>query len=176
MTTTILLPDYDFDKDIEIFPESPPKPNLIDCSYCAKKFSSKQILELHQVFQHRVLLYKCPKKYCAKSFFREEYLKEHITLVHTGRIEKTYKCTKVQKCIDKGVAFRTQGELNQHLLFHGPKKFICNECKNTFTTKGNLKDHKKIHTGEKTYLCRFEGCNDKFISSSSRLWHEKRYH
>jgi uncharacterized Zn-finger protein len=176
MTTSTLLPDYDFDKDVEIFPESPSKPNLINCSHCTKKFSSKQILEMHQVFKHKILLYKCPKKDCIKSFFREEYLNEHIVLVHTGRIEKLYKCIKVQKCIDKGVAFKTQGELNQHLIRHGPKNHKCNQCGKAFAMKSYLDIHLRTHTGEKIYSCKFKNCTEKFISTSSKSWHEKNHH
>jgi uncharacterized Zn-finger protein len=175
-TAVLLLPSYDFDKDQEIFSESSPKSNPIDCSYCTKKFFSKQNLELHLIFQHKIFFYKCPKKDCTKSFFREEYLKEHIALVHAGRIEKPYKCTKIQKCIDKGVAFKTQAKLNQHLLRHGPKNHICNECNSAFAMKYDLEAHLRTHTGEKKYKCKIEDCDEIFISSSSRSWHEKHHH
>jgi KRAB domain-containing zinc finger protein len=171
------FPDYDFDKDQEIFPEIPSKPDLIGCSYCNKGFSSKQLLELHQVFQHKILPYKCPKKNCSKSFFRAEYLKEHINMVHKGgRVEKSYKCDKTQKCVAKGTAFKTQGELNRHLHRHGPKDHTCPQCDKSFAIKSDLEGHVRIHTNEKIFACRNEGCDEAFISSSRRLWHEKNFH
>jgi KRAB domain-containing zinc finger protein len=175
MAIIMQFPDYDFDKDQEVFPETPSKPKLIDCPNCKKIFFSKQNLELHQIFQHKILLYKCPKKGCIKSFLREEYLKEHVDMVHKrGKIEKPYKCEKAQKCINKDVAFRTQGELNQHLKRHDPKIHACDTCGKAFAMKGDLENHLRIHTGEKIYSCRIKGCNETFISSSKRLYHEKK--
>jgi hypothetical protein len=42
-----------------------------------------------------------------------------------GKIEKPFKCDKTKKCVDAGKAFRTQSELNRHLLRHGPMNFNC---------------------------------------------------
>jgi KRAB domain-containing zinc finger protein len=168
--------DYDFDNDKEIFLETPQKkPNFIDCINCEKKFYSKQILELHQIFRHKIFLYKCPRKNCTKSFFREEYLKEHIDMVHKGsKIEKLFKCDKTQKCINKGVAFKTQGGLNRHFLRHGPKNHVCSECGKSFAMKDYLEAHMRSHTGEKTYPCKI--CGQSFGSTFSRTYHEQHLH
>jgi KRAB domain-containing zinc finger protein len=146
------------------------------CSRCDKKFSEKETMEIHQTIKHQLFAFKCPKKGCKRTFIREEYLKKHISVDHISRIEKPYKCKKNRKCIDTGVAFRTQGELNQHLKRHGPKNYICGICNKPFATKGNLEGHVRIHTGEKKYSCRIKACNEKFTSSGSRSWHEKHSH
>jgi uncharacterized Zn-finger protein len=173
----MMLFDYDFDKDQEIFTGNPSKPDLIDCSDCSKKFSSKQNLELHRVFQHKILFFKCPKINCNKSFFREDYLNEHINIIHNGgKIAKPYKCQKARKCIDNDVAFKTLGELNQHLKRHGPKNYICDICKKGFAMKAYLETHKRSHTGEKVHSCRYKSCNEKFVHSSSRQLHEKQHY
>jgi uncharacterized Zn-finger protein len=172
-----MLFDYDFDKDQEICLEDPSKPNLIDCANCNKKFFTKENLELHQIFQHKIFFFKCPKLNCNKSFFREDYLNNHLNIVHSrSKISKPYKCQKIQKCINKGVAFKSQGELNYHLQRHGPKIHICNYCEKAFAMKSYLEAHIRTHTDEKKYSCKFENCNEQFITTSRKLWHEKHHH
>jgi KRAB domain-containing zinc finger protein len=146
------------------------------CSRCDKEFSKKEAMEIHQTIKHQLFAFKCPKKGCKRTFIREEYLKKHIFVDHISRIEKPYKCKKNRKCIDKGIAFRTQGELNQHLKRHGPKDHICDICGNGFAMKAYLESHMRSHTGKKVHPCRIKGCNEKFVSSSSRQWHEKQAH
>jgi hypothetical protein len=70
MAIIMQFPDYDFDKDQEVFPKTPSEPEFIDCPNCKKFFFSKQNLGLHRIFQHKILLFKCSKKNCTKSFFK----------------------------------------------------------------------------------------------------------
>jgi hypothetical protein len=68
------LGDYNFDNDKEIFQETP-RLNFINYSICSKKNFSKQNLELHQIFQHILFLFKCPKNNCNRSFFKKRVFK-----------------------------------------------------------------------------------------------------
>jgi KRAB domain-containing zinc finger protein len=174
MAINMQFPDYDFNNDQEIFIEIPPKPNMVGCINCNKKFS-KHNLELHQIIKHHILPYKCSKVNCNKSFIREEYLKEHIEMMHKkSKIQKPYKCNKSKKCVNKGIAFQTQNELNQHLMRHGPKKYICDQCGKAFAIKAYLSSHMRVHTGEKNYSCRI--CGRSFGSTSTRTYHENHLH
>jgi KRAB domain-containing zinc finger protein len=171
VTAEILVLDYDFDKDQEVFPEAPPKAT-IPCSNCKKLFSSQQTLILHEAFQHFILPYKCTKKGCKKSFIKEEFLNEHVELVHKKRgVKKPWKCDKTDKCIKKGIAFETETKLKYHFRRHGEKIYKCDQCDKAFAIKDDLACHSRTHTGEKPFSCAF--CNQSFSSASAKKYHEK---
>lgn len=53
------------------------------------------------------------------------------------------------------------------------KSFVCFECKKTFVSKQNLKEHMLIHTGEKPFPCEGSGCLKKFRQASQLLVHRR---
>jgi len=54
------------------------------------------------------------------------------------------------------------------------EKFECSQCGKSFSQKGNLATHRKIHTGVKSYLC--DSCNKSFTQKSHLNYHQKKYH
>ncbi|OQR74597.1 metal regulatory transcription factor 1-like, partial [Tropilaelaps mercedesae] len=52
-------------------------------------------------------------------------------------------------------------------------RFTCDVagCNRTYSTQGNLKTHKKKHSGELTFVCRQEGCGKAFLTSYSLKIH-----
>ncbi|KAK3095110.1 hypothetical protein FSP39_010431 [Pinctada imbricata] len=51
-------------------------------------------------------------------------------------------------------------------------KFECKACGKVFSSKGNLKTHEKVHTGEKPYHCDVDGCSKSFRSNEGLRRHK----
>ena len=67
--------------------------------------------------------------------------------------------------------------LKCHILSHDKSKwaFKCDKegCSAIFYMKSSLKDHKKIHTGERNEICFNEGCGKSYANHQTRNRHSK---
>ncbi|XP_062932783.1 zinc finger protein 42 homolog [Cynocephalus volans] len=57
---------------------------------------------------------------------------------------------------------KNRASLKKHLVVHGPRDHVCAECGKAFNESSKLKRHFLVHTGEKPFLCTFEGCGKRF--------------
>ncbi|KAM9343157.1 zinc finger E-box-binding homeobox 2a isoform 2-T3 [Pholidichthys leucotaenia] len=119
-------------------------------------------------------LLTCP--YCDRGYKRLTSLKEHIKYRHEKN-EESFPCPL---CTD---TFNHRAQLERHMATHKPtggehppltdgatnRKFKCGECGKAFKYKHHLKEHLRIHSGEKPYEC--SNCKKRFSHSGSYSSH-----
>ncbi|XP_052454939.1 zinc finger E-box-binding homeobox 2-like isoform X2 [Carassius gibelio] len=119
-------------------------------------------------------LLTCP--YCDRGYKRLTSLKEHIKYRHEKN-EENFACPLCSYTF----GYRTQ--LERHMATHKPgrdqhqilnqgsgnRKFKCTECGKAFKYKHHLKEHLRIHSGEKPYEC--PNCKKRFSHSGSYSSH-----
>ncbi|XP_044221282.1 zinc finger E-box-binding homeobox 2a isoform X3 [Thunnus albacares] len=119
-------------------------------------------------------LLTCP--YCDRGYKRLTSLKEHIKYRHEKN-EESFTCPL---CAD---TFSHRTQLERHMTTHKPardqpqllnegagnRKFKCTECGKAFKYKHHLKEHLRIHSGEKPYEC--SNCKKRFSHSGSYSSH-----
>ncbi|KAG7218596.1 hypothetical protein INR49_020161 [Caranx melampygus] len=116
----------------------------------------------------------CP--YCNRGYKRLTSLKEHIKYRH----EQNEESVTCPLCSD---TFSHRAQLERHMTSHKPardqppplsddagnRKFKCSECGKAFKYKHHLKEHLRIHSGEKPYEC--SNCKKRFSHSGSYSSH-----
>ncbi|XP_058247344.1 zinc finger E-box-binding homeobox 2a isoform X2 [Hemibagrus wyckioides] len=156
-----------------IYPEDPEESTRLSTPEANGQDDNENDLALRTPDDFAQLL-TCP--YCDRGYKRLTALKEHIKYRHEKN-EESFSC---QLCSDT-FAYRTQ--LDRHMATHRPsrdqppvlnegagnRKFKCTECGKAFKYKHHLKEHLRIHSGEKPYEC--SNCKKRFSHSGSYSSH-----
>lgn len=116
---------------------------------------------------------ECEWDGCALRFLRHDDLTSHISEVHVGSGQSTYRC-RWANCKRHATVFPQRQKVMRHIQTHtGDKPFKCTTCRRRFSEMNIMKQHLRTHTGEKPYECDF--CPSTFTISSALTIHRRKH-
>ena len=160
------------------------------CDICGAAFALNSRLKRHKMSHTGERPFRCD--ICGHTFIVSRDLKVH-KMTHTERENKNYSCdlcgtkfvhkstmrahkktvhidTTPFKCKICGSAFQVSEELKEHKKIHiGEKIFKCDICGNSFARKLTLRRHELTHSGVKNYHC--DICGSSFSRGNTLKIH-----
>ncbi|XP_055615798.1 zinc finger protein 271-like isoform X3 [Toxorhynchites rutilus septentrionalis] len=155
------------------------------CPHCTKAFTQQGGLEQHIRIHTGERPYPCP--HCQKAFRQLSSFKAHVRthmeklrsddsnifdtvlISHSAPIDKVdemhVKGAKEELCISEMNQSDNNISLIPNMQRKGEKRFKCEKCDNTYSSKFGLKIHVRSHTGERPYSC--SHCSKVFKDSTS---------
>ncbi|KAJ2941947.1 hypothetical protein O0L34_g10765 [Tuta absoluta] len=196
--------NYSYKRHLRVSPKHIKEEDIearkVSCTICNKVLSGKKYLKNHMEL-HNDAVYCQP---CGKWFGKTTYKKHITTsLKHNTRNEdKLFTCDdcKLQyyrkpdlidhiltrhlkipyQCGKCPLKFKSRRTRSRHMMTHKPPKEgaeeqrVCLVCGNTFKNAKTLKNHERIHTGERPFKCKM--CDATFTHDATLYQHKKYVH
>uniref|UniRef100_A0A663NBS7 C2H2-type domain-containing protein n=1 Tax=Athene cunicularia TaxID=194338 RepID=A0A663NBS7_ATHCN len=148
-------------------PQSNARGKQYRCEQCGEIFTYRISLTHHRRTHTGQKPFKC--WYCGKSFTQRWNLLCHQT-THTK--EKRFCCTTCRKhfCFRWEFVKHERSHMEERL---STREYMCEDCGKFLTGRSKLKQHQRIHTGEKPYRC--QACGKSFTLRGTLLCHQKTH-
>jgi len=125
----------------------------------------------------------CMCQYCGRTFSGSGWLRRHVTAVHTyeSRTEPSSAAKQSMStghvCPMCGKSLASVGNLNKHLLTHGPRHETCSVCGRQFHQRATLRQHlRDVHAPPGSFTVECTMCGLRMRSRNSLYSHIARFH
>ncbi|KAH8311385.1 hypothetical protein KR044_006007 [Drosophila immigrans] len=107
-----------------------------------------------------------------RSFKCNECERVFVSLNHLTEHQATHAAHNCQEC---GTRFDSREQLGRHMVQTHKRNLRnqCNVCQKVFTMLSTLRDHMRIHTGEKPFVCNV--CGKGFTQNANLRQHKLRH-
>jgi hypothetical protein len=137
------------------------------CDTCAKKFLSKQNLDIHVDVAHKGLKIKCDE--CSYECKNKSNLEKHKQKAHQGITFTCSQCNYIGS---------TKNKLREHVrVKHEGYKYMCDQCDHWTTDSSSLKHHKNSKHDNSTFpcsKCQYVGNTLKDLKKHTKIMHEPK--
>lgn len=169
------------------------------CPTCAKSFPSRAHLKEHEISHSSTQQYRC--SVCGQGFKRKNALSKHMRIFHSngpgsvvcscGKVFASKELMEKHKensgqhrllvCGECGAMYKTQANLESHLLLHQETRaggdawpHTCHTCQERFSSRASLRNHTRDIHSANVFPC--PECSKTFRTQKQLRLHRLRRH